>query len=164
MEALGGNRPENKIPQRFYSTFSGQFLKFSRALLAFCLLRGKLSDTSEFLRQMPYKHQSLVFSTVSRHWLSWVESFPLPYVKGTCFQEKCPLNIQLQLEVIFCMNGFLRLGLKQNKTCIKLTATLHIVFQGKWRIYCHVNDVHWFVSYWTLHVPLSLGWCCAANF
>lgn len=115
---------------------------------------------------MPYKHQSLVISTHSRHWLSRVVFFfffPLPYVKGTYFQEKCPLNIQLKLEVIFCMNGFLRLRLKQNKTCIKLSATLHILFQRKWRIYCHVNDVHWFVSCWTLHVPLSLGWCWAAN-
>lgn len=61
MEALRGNRPGNKIPQRFYSTFSGQFLKFSRALLAFCLLRGKLSDTSEFLRQMPSNTKVLYF-------------------------------------------------------------------------------------------------------
>lgn len=127
-------------------------------ILACCLRRGELSDPPGFLRQMPYKHQSLALSTLSQGWLSRVEPFfPLPYVKGTCFQEKCPLNIQLKLEVIFCMNGFLRLGLQQNKTCIKLSATLHIVFQGKRRIYCHVNDVHGLVSYWTSHVPLSPG-------
>lgn len=58
------------------STFSGKFLQHSRALLALCLLGGELSAPSGFLRQMPYKHQSLVFSTVSQHWLSRVGLFP----------------------------------------------------------------------------------------
>lgn len=113
--SLRREQAREKTPIEVLSTFSAKFLKFPRALLALCLLRGELSATSGFLRQMPYKHQSLVFSTLSRHWLSRVGFAPLPYVKGTCFQQKCPLNIQLKLEVIFCMNGFLQLGLKQNK-------------------------------------------------
>lgn len=36
---------------------------FKGTAVALCLLRGELSDTSGFLRPMPYKHQSLACST-----------------------------------------------------------------------------------------------------
>lgn len=63
---LGKEQAREECPAEVLSTFSGQFLMFSRVFLACCLLRGELSDPSGFLRQMPYKHQSLVFSTLSQ--------------------------------------------------------------------------------------------------
>lgn len=68
--SLGKEQAREYNCMEVLNTFSGKFLQNSRALLALCLLRDELSATSGFLRQMPYKHQSLVFSTVSQHWLS----------------------------------------------------------------------------------------------
>lgn len=45
----------------------------------------------------------------------------------------------------------------RRKLVFKLSATLHILFRGRGRIYCLVNAVHRLVSYWTSRVPSSSG-------